>query len=135
MGKHKNTVLVQAIYGAFLRGDVPAIIDKLADNVEWVVGTPSAAVPTFGTFKGKAAVQDFFQKLGQGVDFKTFDLNEYISQYDKIAVQVHMEYTVKSTGKQVKQDAVMVWSIQDMKVTKFHSYDDTAAVIAAWTGG
>ena len=135
MGKHKNTVLVQAIFGAFLRGDVPAIVGKLADNVEWTVGVPSDAVPIFGTFKGKAAVQAFLQTLGQSVDIKTFEPTEYISQYDKIAVQVHMEFTVKKTGKQVAQDIVTVWSVQDMKVTKFRSYEDTAAVIKAWTGG
>jgi ketosteroid isomerase-like protein len=135
VAKHKNTVLVQAIYGAFLRGDMPAILDKLADNIEWVVGTPSDVVPTFGTFKGKAAVGQFFQKLGEHVDMKKFEPNEYIAQYDKVVAFVHSESVVKKTGKPVSQDIVMVWTVQDGKVTKFRGYEDTQAAVAGFSGG
>lgn len=131
MGKHKNTVLVQAIYGAFLRGDIPAILDKLSDNIEWKVATPMDGLPTFGTFKGKSGVQQFFQNVAEFVDFKVFDPNEYISQYDKVIAFVHSEATIKGTGKPVSQDIVMVWTVQDGKVTKFRGYEDTAAVQAA----
>lgn len=135
MGKHKSTVLVQAIFGAFLRGDVPAILDKLSDNVEWVVGTSSDVVPLFGAYKGKAAVQEFFVKLSEAEDIKVFDPNEYIAQYDKVIALVHTEATVKKTGKAFNQDTVMVWTIKDGKVTHFRAYDDTAAAAAAYSAG
>ena len=135
MGKHKNTVLIQAIYGAFLRGDVPAILDKLADNIEWKVGSPIDGVPMFGTFKGKAGVQQFLQNVRESSDIKVFEPGEYISQYDKVAVTVHMELVIKKTGKPVAQDTVMVWTVQDGKVTKLRGYEDTAAVASGFAGG
>jgi hypothetical protein len=133
MGKHKSTVLVQAIYGAFLRGDVPAILDKLSDNVEWVIGTPHPAIPTFGTFKGKDAIQKFFTQLGQEEETKVFDPHEYIAQYDKVVALIHVEAVVKKTGKPLKQDVVMIWTIKDNKVTHLRIHEDTAANVAAYS--
>lgn len=133
MGKHKNTVLVQAIYGAFLRGDIPAIINRLDDNVEWAINDANPAVPNFGTFKGKEGVQRFFTQFDQDEEVKTFDPQEYIAQYDKVAATVHMETVVKKTGKPLKQDVVMVWTIRNGKVTHLRVHDDTAATVAAYT--
>ncbi len=135
MGKHKHTVLVQAIYGAFLRGDVPAVLDKLSDNVEWVEHqlNPNPAVPTFGTFKGKEAVLKFFTQLGDDEEIEVFDPNEYIAQYDKVVAFVHLESVVKKTGKPLKRDVVMVWTIKGGKVTHFRAHTDTAAVVAAYS--
>ncbi len=134
MGKHKSTVLVQAIYGAFLRGDVPAILDKLSDNIEWSVARPMDGVPVFGTFKGKDGVAKFLTTLAEGSEIKVFDPNEYIAQYDKVVAFVHIEAVMKKTGKPYAQDAVHVWTIKDGKVTKFYAYDDTEAVSGAWRG-
>lgn len=133
VGKHKNTVIVQAIFGAFLRGDIPAILDKLDDDVEWVINELNDAVPTFGTYKGKDEVLKFFELLAQDEDFQVFDPNEYIAQYDKVISFVHAESTVKKTGKTIKQDVVMSWTLKDRKVTKLRVYDDTAASIAAYS--
>ena len=135
MGKHKNTVLIQAIYGAFLRGDVPAILDKLSDNIEWVGGPPNEAIPTSGTYKGKSSVQQFFQKVADNFDIKVFDPNEYVSQYDKVIAFVHVEFLAKKTGRPVNQDVVMAWTVQDGKVTKFREYEDTGGVMTALAGG
>lgn len=133
MGKHKNTVIVQSIYGAFLRGDIPAILDKLDDNVEWVVNDAHDLVPTFGAYNGKDAVLKFFEQLGGDEDFQVFDPNEYIAQYDKVIAFVHGESTVKKTGKTIKQDIVMSWTLKDRKVTKLRVYDDTAKAVAAYS--
>jgi hypothetical protein len=133
MGKHKNTVLVQAIYGAFLRGDIPAILDKQSDKVEWVINEPNAAVSNFGTFKGKDGVMKFFTQFDQDEEMKKFDPYEYIGQYDKVVALVRIESVVKKTGKPLKQDVVMVWTIKDGKVTHLRVHDDTAAAVAAYT--
>ena len=135
MGKHKNTVLVQAIYGAFLRGDLPAILSKLDDKVEWIEGNPggSDVVPTFGTYKGKDGVSQFFQKINDNLEFKVFDPHEYIAQYDKVIALVRMELTIKKTGKAINYENVMVWTIKDGKVTHFRAFPDSAANVAGFT--
>jgi ketosteroid isomerase-like protein len=133
MGKHKNTVL-QAIYGAFLRGDVPAILDKLSDNIEWVGGPPNDAIPTSGTYKGKSSVQQFFQKVADNFDIRVFDPNEYVSQYDKVIAFVHVELVAKS--RQAGEPGCGYGLDRSgRKVTKFREYEDTGSVMTALAGG
>ena len=131
MGKFKNTALVQGVYAAFLNGDIPGVLNRLADDVEWTVGVPSQ-VPWFGARKGKAAVQEFFQTLGQEVDMTTLETTDYVAQHDKVIAFVRMEFTVKRTNKTVAQDIAMVWTVRDGAIAGFHTYEDTAAVIGAW---
>ena len=40
-----NIGTVREIYEAFGRGDVPAILNKLDDNIEWETQNPVAGVP------------------------------------------------------------------------------------------
>jgi ketosteroid isomerase-like protein len=134
MGKHKNTALVQSIYGAFLRGDVPAILSKLSEAVDWSVGPSPNGVPWFGTRKGRAEVGEFFETLGKEVDVTKFEPTEYVSQYDRVVALVHEELMIRRTGRSVSQDVVMVWTIQDSKVVALVVYEDTKAIAAAWSG-
>jgi ketosteroid isomerase-like protein len=50
-----NLEVVQEIYEAFGRGDVPAILDHLADDVGWDLDAPGYGVPIFepGTCRGR----------------------------------------------------------------------------------
>ena len=40
-----NVGTVAAIYEAFGRGDLPAILDQLADDVQWEQGIRETAIP------------------------------------------------------------------------------------------
>ena len=52
MLEQENTQRVKDGYAAFLRGDIPSVLDALADDTEWVSPGP-ADVPGTGTFRGK----------------------------------------------------------------------------------
>ena len=57
-----NREAVQAMYDAFARGDLPAVLGGLDAQVEWI--EPEGA-PYGGTFRGPDAVlQNVFMKLG-----------------------------------------------------------------------
>src|SRR3972149_5113264 len=55
-----NVDTVKEIYAAFGRGDVPAILDKLDDNVEWETETSAQGVPWLEPRRGKANIAGFF---------------------------------------------------------------------------
>jgi ketosteroid isomerase-like protein len=57
----RNTETVQEIYKAFGRGDVPAILDKLDDHVEWETQVPVPGVPWLQSRRGKENIADFFK--------------------------------------------------------------------------
>lgn len=71
---HRQTA--QALYDAFNKHDMPAILNLLDDNVEWNSYSVDWAL-AIGYFKGHAGVQDFFAKLiGPGTGQQTDSLFE-----------------------------------------------------------
>lgn len=54
-----NLQTVQDIYAAFWRGDIPFILNALAEDVEWHE-PPGGEAPFKGTYRGREGVGQFF---------------------------------------------------------------------------
>jgi ketosteroid isomerase-like protein len=65
---NNNVATVNRIYQAFGKGDIPTIIDCLADNVQWEQWADNSAqragVPWMQAQKGKQGVINFFNAVG-----------------------------------------------------------------------
>jgi ketosteroid isomerase-like protein len=48
---------------------------------------------------------------------------------------IHSEATVRSTGRKVVDDAAHLWTFRDGKVARFQVFQDTAALVAAFSEG
>ena len=131
MSAEENTRLAQSAYEAFGRGDVPALAELMADDIEWVDPGDPDENPLAGTYRGKEEVLGWFGKLSEQVDFSAFEPRDFIAQGDKVVSLVHAEATVRSTGRSMVQDEAHVWTFRDGKVARFQIYLDTAAVAAA----
>ena len=59
MSEQQNTDLIKKLYADFGRGDIPAILAALADDVVWIFDGP-AIIPFTGTRKGPSQVLGFF---------------------------------------------------------------------------
>lgn len=123
MGGQDNLQVVQGVYAAFGRGDLPAVLGALSDVVEWRV-TGASEVPFVGTSCGPEEVAQFFTKLSQTVEFELFDPHEYFVSADKVVVLGRERGRVKSTGRYYESDWAMVFTIHQGKVARFCSYDD-----------
>lgn len=133
MAQQENVQLVQGLYAAFGRGDMPAFFDGLADDVEWVLPYP-ADIPNGGTYHGKAGVREWLGKTMENVRFRGLELREFIAQGDKVVVLPHAEATTIRTGRDVVQDVAHVITLRDGKITHLYSYEDAAAVADAYRG-
>jgi ketosteroid isomerase-like protein len=127
----ENTRLAQSAYEAFGRGDMAALAEVMADDIEWVNPGDPADDPNAGTFKGKEAVLGWFGGLASTLDFTTFEPREFIAQNDKVVSLVYAEATVRTTGRAVVNHEAHVWTFLDGKVARFQIYSDTAAAAAA----
>jgi uncharacterized protein len=128
----ENTRLAQSAYEAFGRGDMEALAEVMADDIEWVNPGDPADDPNAGTFKGKEAVLGWFGGLASTLDFTTFEPREFIAQNDKLVSLVYAEATVRDTGRAVVNHEAHVWTFRDGKVVRLQIYLDTAAVAAAY---
>ena len=131
MSADENTRLAQSAYEAFGRGDMPALGEIMADDIEWVNPGDPSDDRLAGTYRGKDDVLGWFAKLAETLDFQTFEPREFIAQGDKVVSLVYAEATVRSTGRSFVQDEAHVWTFRDGKLAHFQIYFDTAAAAAA----
>jgi ketosteroid isomerase-like protein len=130
----ENTRLAQSAYEAFGRGDIAALAEVMADDIEWV-NPGDRDDPNAGTFRGKEAVLGWFGGLASTLDFSTFEPREFIAQGDKVVSLVYAEATVRDTGRALANHEAHVWTFRDGKLARFQNYQDTAAVAAAHRTG
>jgi ketosteroid isomerase-like protein len=128
----ENTRLVQSAYEAFGRGDVAALAEVMADDIEWANPGDPDGDPNAGTFKGKEAVLGWFGGLASTLDYTTFEPREFIAQNDKVVPLVYAEATVRDTGRAFVNHEAQVWTFRDGKLARFQNYLDTAAAAAAY---
>ncbi len=114
---------IKDIYGAFGRGDVPAVLGAFADDVEWY---EAEGMPYGGLYRsGEAVAQNVFGPISEDVDGFAVTPEEFIGSGDTVAVVVRYSGTGKATGKALNEPAVHVWELRDGKLARFRQFIDT----------
>lgn len=120
----KALEVVQSIYAAFAKGDVPAVLGKLASDVRW---TEAEGGPYGGVSIGPSSVLDnVFTKLGSDWDGFSAEADEFIANDDVVVALGNYSGTYKATGKSFKAPFAHVWRMQNGKAISFDQYTDTA---------
>jgi ketosteroid isomerase-like protein len=131
-------VAVQAMYAAFGRGDIPALLSHLSGEVEWRLSVDLTApgakrIPDFRPFRGREGVQAFFSILGEELEFHSFQPLSFMTNGNEVAVRVQMELTVRSTGRRTRTESIHYFTFDaDGKLARFIEYIDTLGLASAW---
>jgi ketosteroid isomerase-like protein len=117
---------VQQMYADFGRGDVPAILARLAADVDWEYGVFPNPVPWLQPLRGRDKVAGFFQSLG-ALDFKRFEPKEIYGDAKTVVALIDVEFVIKSSGKRVfQEDEVHIWRFDAQgRVARFAHRIDT----------
>jgi ketosteroid isomerase-like protein len=124
-----NRDTVQGIYEAFGRGDVPWILDQVAEDVAWEEWEDNhgqnAGVPTLVARHGRDGVVDFFDIVG-GMDIRDFQVLDVIGDGRQVVAEVRIETDTYA------DEELHLWTFdEDGKVSRLRHYVDTAKHIAA----
>jgi ketosteroid isomerase-like protein len=120
---------VQHLYASFGRGDLPAILEALADDVSWGIDSSAAAeVPWYGVLNGKGNATKFFTALGEHAEFSRFNPKDFVAVGDHVFNHLEYEATIKKTGKKVSQTSLQHWTFKNGRVVRWRGYEDTALV-------
>jgi ketosteroid isomerase-like protein len=125
-----NVETVGAMYEAFGRGDIPAILDCLTDDVRWDVWDEASdaldgTIPYLVPRKGKGEVAEFFGSLA-GVEFHGFQPLTIAGAGDTVLASIALDATIKATGKRFQDFEIHVWTFRpDGKVTSLRHVIDT----------
>ena len=109
----QNLETVQQMYAAFGRGDIPAILAHLSDDVEWEYGAGPTDVPWLQPRKGKQEVTEFFGTLA-AIEFNRFEPKELLGGENKVVALIDAAFTVKATGRRIEDETeVHIWHFND----------------------
>ena len=133
MSTQDNLTIAQGIYTAFGQGDIPAILNVFADDVE-LHEPPGGEPPFTGVYRGRDGAGRFFQEMVGAVDVLMLEPQEFVAQGDTVVVLGHYRFRAKATDITYDTDWAMVWWFRGGKVVKFQIHDDSATEAAALRG-
>lgn len=123
----QSVELVKGVYGAFARGDVPAVLGAFADDIEWC---EAEGMPYGGLYRGGDAVaQNVFGPITEDIEGFALVTDEFIASGATVSAVVRYTGTGKATGKALDLPAVHVWDIRDGKLARFRQFIDTVKFV------
>ncbi len=131
MSEQTNADVVRQAYEAFGRGDIPAMLGMLTDDVEFTMQGPPV-LPYAGTHRGREGVAEFVSLLGETLEFERFEPREFVAQGDTVVVVGDERSLVKSTGRAFEEEWAHVYTLRDGKIAKGLLIEDTAAQVVAF---
>jgi quercetin dioxygenase-like cupin family protein len=122
-----NVTTVEGMYAAFGRGDIPWIIDQLADDVEWDIGMRDTGLPYLRPGRGKAHVQEFFGHVAANLTFTRFEPGVPCTGGDTVMVPLWVEGAIVGGGAFPLEREAHEWTFNaDGKVISFRHIGDWA---------
>ena len=131
---NKIIQLVQSAYAAFGKGDIPAILAMMTDDVTMgIVGRPEDA-PFLGLRSGKTGVGEFFRLLGEAHEIHMFEPKRLVAGEDKVFVWGHYRWTMRASGVSKHSEWLHELTVRDGKIASWLGHNDTAMLAAAYHG-
>jgi len=121
----ENVQIVRGLYEAFGKGDVPGVLSKLADKIEWREADNSPYADR-NPYLGPSAVLEgvLMRIVSQWNNFAATP-DAILDAGDQVVALGYYSATHKKTGKPLKAQMVHVWNIDAGKAIKFQQYTDT----------
>ena len=134
--QHLSTV--QGIYEAFGRGDIPAVLDALSEDVTWEQWADNhaqaAGVPWLVERHGRDGAAEFFAIVGT-FDIPDFQVLSLMAGGNQVVAEVVIEANTPEGGH-YRDEELHLWTFDDGgKVSRMRHYTDTAKHIAAARAG
>ena len=131
-----NAQTVKEIYTAWGRNDIPAILERLHQDVKWDDHHTREDVPPWlRPRSGHDGVAEFFHALTE-LDYETFIPYAFLEDQPYVVSLLNIAFTVKETGRRVETDAeAHLWEFDDDgRVRALRHLVDTHAHFDAWRG-
>ncbi len=124
-----NVDIIKNLYKSFAVGDIDAVLEILAEDVEWI---ESEGIPYGGTFTGhEAIVNGVFAKIGSEWSNFSAHVDEFIDAGDIVITLGVDSGTYNTTGKSMQAPTASIWRLKAGKIVQFRQYIDTLAVVKA----
>ena len=124
---------VKALYAAFDRGEITAVLANLTDDVIWEYEAP-AEIPVAGIRSGPKEVMQFFAAHAAYSKDAKIDITEFLSNENAVVGLGRYQATILPSGVRVDTPLAQYFQFRDGKVCRFAQLANTAAVVEAVRG-
>jgi uncharacterized protein len=132
MNEQQNVETVRRLYQLANDGDLLAILNRLADDVElFLFG--SAKVPWAGHWRGRDGAEQFLRIMSEVAEVK--DYPDILVGVGDSVIAIHRPVVrIRATDRDASFNCVHVWTFRDGVVVRFREYADTVAWESAFDG-
>ena len=128
MSAEENLAIVQDIHAAFARGDLPAVLARISEDVTEfnVISSAPSHVPWHIPARGKAGAARFFEILLGTVEFRAFEPRDYAATGDHVYATLRMLMHVRASGAQLElAEVVHHFTLESGMVVRWRATEDT----------
>ena len=134
-----NATTIRELYAAFGRGDVPAVLDHLGEDVSWDAdwadnyAQRDGGLDHFRPRRGTAGAAEFFAVLA-GYAINDFQVQAIIADDSYVVARVEIDVSTPGGGRMRDQE-LHLWTFDAAgKIVALRHYIDTAKHLAAARG-
>jgi ketosteroid isomerase-like protein len=113
-----NAQVVTTAYEAFGRGDIPALLELMSDDVTWEV---TEVLPQGGSFRGREGVGEFFAGVGREWPELKVDVELMATEGDHVIVIGRAEGP-RASGEEAGYDFTHVFKVADGRIVDFREH-------------
>jgi ketosteroid isomerase-like protein len=124
-----NKRLMLSVIAAFKESDLEPLFAALHPGVEWEVTAPREHFRFGGTHKGHVGMREYTALLFSRYHFIRFDPKSVTAKGDQVWGVFAAEALHRPSGRYVKSDIALHWTMQDGKIFRHQGFFDTAGVL------
>lgn len=126
-----NKAVATQLFERFSAGDIPGVLDLLADDATWWLPGKPGQLPVVGS-RNKAQIAKLFQGMAGQLDGPLkMTVKSAIAEGDEVALEVESLGHLKN-GRVYNQEYHFRITVRDGKISAVREYLDTLLVQAVW---
>jgi ketosteroid isomerase-like protein len=124
-----NKTLMLSVIAAFKDSDLEPLFAALHPDVVWEVTAPREHFRFGGTHHGLVGMREYTALLFSRYHFIRFDPKLVTAKGDHVCGVFAAEALHRPSGRYVKSDIAIHWTLQDGKIFRHQGFFDTAGVL------
>ncbi|MDP2130205.1 MAG: nuclear transport factor 2 family protein [Erythrobacter sp.] len=126
-----NRDIIMALYSAFDRGDMDAVLALMADDIIWHEAENNKWADGNPYVGPQAVAAGVFDRVPDEYHSFAVEVGQVVADDDTVVMQGRYRARVKASGAEIAPQIVHWWTVKHGKITGFQQHVDTFALAKA----
>ncbi|MFG2138960.1 nuclear transport factor 2 family protein [Streptomyces sp. NPDC048650] len=127
----ETRAVVEEFYRRLGDGEIEELLELLAEEIDWDI-YGAEEVPWTGRRSTRAEAAEFFRSLPEHLRLEAFTVSRIVAEGADAVALGHMRHTVKATGKVFASPFAFHLTVEDGKITRYVTFEDSLALARAF---